>query len=352
LLKPNGEMLIVLDDTILNGATCLNIREWLLDKFVIIGIHSLPFNSFFKAKANIKTSVLHVRKKSDENDMQGHVFMSISNNIGHDNSLRDTPFRNSLTEILMAYLEWQRAGNMNATMRNTVIPSEKLEGPLQYWLTAATDITTERFDAFFYCPDLHGVYKSMEEASCRNKIDILDANSLELRSKLTSMEKKDMKASGKTYRYIEIGDVTRYGLITKYVDGPFDELPSRGEYMIRSGDILVAVNNSSRGTVVRVPNDFDNAICTSGFIVIVPKDEETGLLLWYALRSEICRKQIYYLAQTASQPELKIEAWNKYFKIPIPIGEEKNSAIEKASKFFEHIDELSDVNNWRFDLTD
>ena len=81
-----------------------------------------------------------------------------------------------------------------------------------------------------------------------------------------------------------------------------------------------------------VPPEFDNAICTSGFLVIIPDNEEQGLLLWYSLRSELCRKQIYYLAQTASQPELKLDAWNSYFEIPIPIKEDYNLSIKKAKK--------------------
>jgi restriction endonuclease S subunit len=127
-------------------------------------------------------------------------------------------------------------------------------------------------------------------------------------------------------------------------------LPSRGEYQIRKGDILVALNNSSRGTVVLVPEEYDCAICTSGFLVLIPDNEDNALLLWYSLRSEICRKQIYYLAQTASQPELKIEAWEKYFKIPIPLGEEKIQAINKAREFYDHLKKLADINDYSFNI--
>lgn len=55
-------MLIVLDDTVLNGDTHSITREWLSRKFVLVGVHSMPYNAFFKAKANIKTSVLHLRR--------------------------------------------------------------------------------------------------------------------------------------------------------------------------------------------------------------------------------------------------------------------------------------------------
>lgn len=91
-------------------------------------------------------------------------------------------------------------------------------------------------------------------------------------------------------------------------------------------------------------------ICTSGFLVIRPKTTEEGILLWYCLRSEICRKQIYYLSQTASQPELKIESWNKYFRIPFPVGEDKKNAIKKANQAFKYIEKLSDVGETKFEL--
>lgn len=347
LLKDDGELLIVLDDTVINGKTFEEIRKWIIDKFIILGVHSLPFNAFFKAKANIKTSIIHLRKKHSASEKQCNIFMSISNNIGHDNSLRDTPFRNNLTEILIAYLEWQRTGYLSMTTRDNYDKSENLECPQQYWLISGDELTTERFDSFFYCPDLHNAYKAMMFAKQSGKIDIIKGSSLKRRKKLNSEEKMCLRKSDKDFKYIEIGDVTQYGLITKYIKGRFEDLPTRGEYQVHTGDILLALNNSSRGTVVLVPPEFDNAICTSGFLVIIPDNEEQGLLLWYSLRSELCRKQIYYLAQTASQPELKLDAWNSYFEIPIPIKEDYNLSIKKAKEFYTHLSKLTDIDSYR-----
>lgn len=276
--------------------------------------------------------------------------MSISNNIGHDNALKDTPYRNNLTEILISYLEWQRTGIVSEKIRENPNTSENLEGPLQYWLLPPEKLSIERFDAFFYCPDLHNTYANIQRAAREKKIELLNANKLDLRKKLTGKEKDAMRKDGRLYRYIEISDVTKYGLITNYIEDLFSNLPTRGEYQIHTGDVLVALNNSSRGTVVLVPKEFDNAICTSGFLVVVPKNETEGLLLWYALRSEICRKQIYYLAQTASQPELKLDAWERYFQIPLPIGEARENAIKKAGEFYKYLEKLSDIDEYRFNF--
>lgn len=157
LLKPGGEILIIMDDTVLNGSSQQFVRDWLLERFVLIGVHSLPFNAFFKAKANIKTSILHMRKREDENDTQGHVFMSITNNIGHDNHLKDTIERNNLVDVLMTYFEWKRTGRMDVSMLSNQDSSETLECPQQTWLLDPEMLTATRLDAFFYAPDLKKV---------------------------------------------------------------------------------------------------------------------------------------------------------------------------------------------------
>jgi hypothetical protein len=146
----------------------------------------------------------------------------------------------------------------------------------------------------------------------------------------------------------KISDVTRYGLITSSLPGTFDQFPSRGQYQVQRGDVLVAINNSSRGTVVLVPNQFHGAICTSGFLVIRPSSKEEGLLLWYALRSEVCRKQIYYLAQTASQPEIKMGEWRERFLIPMPKGKSREIALTESRHFQLHLDSLLDADKCRF----
>lgn len=347
LLKPGGEILIVLDDTVLNGSTHKTVREWILKSFVVIGLHSMPFNAFFKAKANIKTSVLHMRKKRDASDAQGHVFMSISNNIGHDNALRDTLERNNLTDILNAYFEWRRTGRLDTIVRQNQDIFENLECPEQIFLVPPKQFSTDRIDPFAYAPELQETYKTIRGLVKQKKIVEAHGSDFELRHKITSMEKSALRKSGQRLKYIEIGDVTRYGLITRYIEGGIEELPSRGQYQVAAGDILMAINNSSRGTVVMVPKQFDGAICTSGFLVIKPKSEQEGHLLWYSLRSEYCRKQIYYLAQTASQPELKLERWRNKFVVPLPIDDLRDTAIKKSMDFQNHIAMLLNADDIR-----
>jgi len=348
LLSPGGQMLIVLDDTVLNGSNMLSVREWLLKGFVLLGVHSLPFNAFFKAKANIKTSVIHVRKKKNEQDTQGHVFMSICNNIGHDNALTDTPARNNLNDIYNIYTEWRRTGKIVATLKENQDTRENLECPEQVWLVSPKNIHANRLDAFYYAPDLHNAWSQITNMKALGQVEAKTGKDFILRSKITAKEHDALVKSGTKLKYIEIGDVTRYGLITKHIEDTLDKLPTRGDYMIRKGDILMAINNSSRGTVVLVPQEFDGAICTSGFLVITPRTDEEGHLLWYSLRGELVRKQLYYLAQTASQPELKKESWEQELIIPIPMGANRQTAIDKSVAFQDHLAALLNADSFRF----
>jgi len=346
LMKAGGEMLIVLDDTILNGSTCLEIREWLTANFVILGIHSLPFNTFFKAKANIKTSILHLRKKVDTLEKQGYIFLSISNNVGHDNSLRDTFERNNLPDIFTTYIEWKRTGIISQLYKENHNLNENLECPEQAWIISPEEVDINRLDAFYYSPELKNLRKQLQKKEKEGIIELKKGKNFKLRSKLSKAEKLSFTNSDKNYKYIEIGDVTDYGLILKHLSGSFDQLPSRGEYQVRKGDVLVAINISSRGTVVLVPEEFDGAICTSGFLVLEPVDEEQGFLLWYSLRSEHCRKQIYYLSQTASQPEIKLDFWKNQFLIPFPTN--KTKALEESKAFHKSLKSVLNADKYRF----
>lgn len=82
--------------------------------------------------------------------------------------------------------------------------------------------------------------------------------------------------------------------------------------------MIFAKNNSSRGTAVIIPSEFDGQLVTTGFIGVRPKDYEEALLLWSIFTSETFRKQVYYLAITAVQPEVREDIFREEFMLPVP----------------------------------
>ena len=88
--------------------------------------------------------------------------------------------------------------------------------------------------ALYYSPDLKECRKILKRKEKKKQIKKMAA-------KISKKEKAKLKEGGEIFRYIEIGDVTPYGLIVSHVEGSFNELPSRGEYQIRKGDVLIAI---------------------------------------------------------------------------------------------------------------
>lgn len=102
--------------------------------------------------------------------------------------------------------------------------------------------------------------------------------------------------------------------------------------LVKENDVIFAKNNSSRGTTVLIPNWFDNSLVTTGFIGIRPKSYEDSLILWSVLESEFFRKQVYYLAITASQPEVRERIFKKEMLIPWPANEDEIDKIKGYAK--------------------
>ena len=112
LLKENGKLLTVMDDSVLNTLTDKPFREFILANFVVKAVISLPKNTFVNAQGSVSTSVLYLRKKVDPLEPQPEVFMAICGNVGHTNSGKARPLLNELPEILKAYEEYETTGQL------------------------------------------------------------------------------------------------------------------------------------------------------------------------------------------------------------------------------------------------
>jgi hypothetical protein len=153
----------------------------------------------------------------------------------------------------------------------------------------------------------------------------------ELAPRLSKQEKEAMKETHQ--RYIEITSVTRDGLIVAPSEGLFEDLPNRKGFVVKTNDVLFAKNNSSRGTSVLIPQWFDGGLATTGFISVRPRDFDEAMILWSIFRSELWRKQVYYLSITASQPEVRDDIFVKEMIIPWPATTiQKSQIVESACR--------------------
>ena len=328
LLKPeSGELLTIIDDTVLNGEA-QKYRDFILNNFIIIQVVSLPFNAFFRADANIKTSMLHLRRKIT-GEKQGNIFMVITNNIGHDDHSRDTPALNNLPEVIPLFNKWRATGELKVYIRYNQNIDEPLSCPLQVFQIKPEEINKSRLDAFYYAPELKQMRATMRALERDNKLHLRKGNDFNIVPEITEAKKE---FAGKIFKYFEIGDVTIDGTIIKYREDLFENLPTRGRLLVKENDVVFAKNNSSRGTTVLIPNWFNGGLVTTGFVGIRPDSYEDALILWSMLESDFFRKQVYYLAVTASQPEVRETIFKEEMLIPWPVNKTQASKVKEYAK--------------------
>lgn len=92
-LKPGtGRAAIVLPDGILTTSSLQGVRDWLLSKFQLCAVVSLPQSAFAHFGAGVKSSVVFVRKRAEgeKPDDDEAIFMASAENIGYDATGRKT----------------------------------------------------------------------------------------------------------------------------------------------------------------------------------------------------------------------------------------------------------------------
>jgi type I restriction enzyme M protein len=106
-LKPNGSMAIVLPDGILTNSSLQYVRDFIMSKFKINAVVSIPSFAFSHFGAGVKSSLVFLRKKTN-NEKLGHypIFMAIAKRIGYDATGRKDKV-NDFETILKQYKEFK-----------------------------------------------------------------------------------------------------------------------------------------------------------------------------------------------------------------------------------------------------
>lgn len=81
LISDDGKILAIIDESVLSGEIYKHIRDYLREHFIIKGIISLPGDAFRRASARVKTSIIILQKKS-EDEIQSDVYMNASVYLG------------------------------------------------------------------------------------------------------------------------------------------------------------------------------------------------------------------------------------------------------------------------------
>ena len=109
-LKPGtGQAAVVLPDGVLTNSSLQYVRDFIIEKFQILAVVSLPPATFSHFGAGVKASIIFVRKRSrDETPSDDEViFMSAPEEIGFDATGRSNN-RSQLPEVVRQFEEFQK----------------------------------------------------------------------------------------------------------------------------------------------------------------------------------------------------------------------------------------------------
>jgi len=134
-----------------------------------------------------------------------------------------------------------------------------------------------RIDSEFYQPHYLDLIASLEKAQAKPLSEIADV-----------VKRKFEPVSGKTFKYIEISEVdTQSGLINA-VETNGEEAPSRAQYVVQSGDVIISSVRPNRNAVALISREHHGFVCSSGFVVLRPKSVSSEFL-FASLKAEYVR---------------------------------------------------------------
>jgi len=97
-----GQMAIVLPDGILTNSSLQYVRDFIMERAQILAVVSLPQLAFMHYGAGVKSSLVFIRKKSDNEKLGKYkIFMAIAECVGYDATGRKA--KNDLPEIYKEY---------------------------------------------------------------------------------------------------------------------------------------------------------------------------------------------------------------------------------------------------------
>jgi type I restriction enzyme M protein len=107
-LKPDGRAAVVLPDGILTNSSLQYVRDFILERFQLLAVVSLPQTAFAHYGAGVKSSVVFLRKRREDEtpDDDEAVFMAAPEKIGYDATGRK--IENQLPEVAAQYRKFKK----------------------------------------------------------------------------------------------------------------------------------------------------------------------------------------------------------------------------------------------------
>ena len=146
----------------------------------------------------------------------------------------------------------------------------------------STTITQKRFSDFVNSGRLDAEYYQPKYDHITKKISQYPLGQDNIRNLFILRDRNTVPDNDIQYKYIELSNIGANGEITGCTYEYGANLPSRARRIVHTGDIIVSSIEGSLQSCAIVTNEYDGALCSTGFYVLTPRiiNSETSLVLF------------------------------------------------------------------------
>ncbi|CAM0124594.1 conserved hypothetical protein [Stenotrophomonas maltophilia] len=294
---------------------------------IFLDTHRLPKNSRLCLFAYFRTTLFRrMLTRSSSQTAQSHLTITL---------VRELPFfvgSDALGDAVShaiegAYAHLDEAKRCVSAAETLLLESLGLANwtplePLAYTARASTVSAAARFDARFFAPRIQAL------------IDLLAVDGRTIADVAEPRREKFRQDVCKDFDYIEISDIDGSGAATS-TQLASEAAPSRAAWHVRAGDIITSTVRPIRRLSAQITPVQDGFVCSSGFVVVKPRDIAPEVLLTYLRLPVIC--ELLDLFASASMYPSITDA--DIFNLPLPnipaiVAEQvtKNVTAAKSAK--------------------
>jgi type I restriction enzyme M protein len=346
-LRRGGRMAIVLPQGVLCNENTKGVREWILENAKLIGVVGLHPATFLP-HTGAKTSVLFLEKGHSSNTDDYPVLFACSEKPGKDTS---GEFRYVTSDEGKAVIDHDLGfiGKILAEfLHHQPHSSFRLEkfgerSGETGWVRDNISVQPVsvvrrcgRFDAEFFKPHFVGAEKKLKARAAAT-----------IRDSVSTQIQRFKRQGTNEIAYFDISSVDSETGFAVPTEIPANEAPTRAQYLVRSGDVLVSTVRPDRNAVTLVRKCEKISVASNGFCVLRPQGVSSEYLFAFC-KTETFRQLLSRYVAASMYPAVSDR---DVLEMPflLPDASTQKTVQKKVQAAFEKMEEarllLSDAVN-------
>lgn len=302
VLAEHGRLVTVIDDAILSSHKNSFARDFIRSRFIIRAVISLPSDAFARVGARVKTSILYLVRRAEEETGQPDAFMYECQYVGLD----DVPMKTRPSKALLA--------RQNAEQESEEVLKafrSFLAGGKGGWLVG-NDRLHDRLDVKSCLPRTDDVSATW----CAEGLEVVALSSIV--DPITDGAFDPATTPDRSYTLLRV----RYdGVAEEGEKAQGNELTYHEVWQAKVDDLVASNIALALGSVCIMPSDLVHCIASTEFTIMRVKDRRFNpWFLWGFLRSSEVRARL--LSQSTGLARHRV-GWDVLRNIPVPVVDAK-----------------------------